>query len=100
MVPLRHMTGFARALTWLAIERFAFDATLKTGEKLETMGAGDGVWESVYMIGPLYDLGLKTKDVTDMGLSLPQLVAALTGFSVFFLMATLMVVWRRDRPTG
>ena len=100
MVPLRHMTGFARALTWLAIERFAFDATLKTGEKLETMGAGDGVWEEVWMIGPLYDLGLKTKDVTDMGLSLPQLVAALTGFSVFFLMATLMVVWRRDRPTG
>ena len=98
MVPLRHMGALAKAITWITIERFSFDATLKTGEYLGSVGVGDGKWERVPMMGPLYDLGLKSADVMDMGLELNQLVGALAGFAVAFLVCTLALVWRRDRP--
>jgi len=98
MVPLRHMGALAKAITWITIERFAFDATLKTGEYLGSVGVGDGKWERVPMMGPLYDLGLKSADVMDMGLDLDQLVGALAAFAVAFLVCTLGLVWHRDRP--
>ena len=71
---------------------------MKTGEYLGSVGVGDGNWERVPMMGPLYDLGLKSADVMDMGLELYQLVGALAAFAGAFLFCTLALVWHRDRP--
>ena len=97
MVPLRHMGVLSKAITWVTLERYAFDATIKTGKYLGQTGIGDGKWETVPINGPLYELGLKSADVTDMGLELPALVLALVVFSVIPLVGTWWAVWRRDR---
>ncbi len=82
LIGLRDMTDLARAFTWIDPQRYAFDAALKVGERLEDVDHGR--WDTVDMTLPLYNLGLKGSALADMGLSVRTLCLALVGFSVAF----------------
>ncbi len=97
MVPLRHMEKPAQALSWIFIERYAFEAALKTGDSLQKVARGDGKWEEQPLNGTLYTLGLKSVDADDMGLSMRVLIGVVVIFTIVCLMLTWIVVWRRDR---
>jgi ABC-type multidrug transport system ATPase subunit len=95
LVGLRDMGPLARALTWLDPQRYAFDATLKVGEKLAKASRVPGQWDVTSMTGPLYELGLKGAEVVDMGLTMPTLCGALLGFSALFSVGAYGAVRRR-----
>jgi hypothetical protein len=94
LVGLRNMRPWAMQLTWLDPQRYAFDAALKVGQKLDVQKIGGG-FEPQSLIGKLYELGLKGVAADDMGLSLGALCGALVGFSVVFASGALLAVWRR-----
>lgn len=96
LVGLRDMHPLARALTWLDPQRYAFDATLKMGERLARASRIPGQWDTLSMTGPLYELGLKGAEADDMGLSVTALCAALVVFSTLFAGGALFAVWRRE----
>ncbi len=96
LVGLRDMRPWARVVTWLDPQRYAFDATLKVGRKLAKASRVPGQWDVTSMTGPLYELGLKGADADDMGLSLPVLCAALVVFSGLFASGAVAAVWRRQ----
>jgi ABC-type transport system involved in multi-copper enzyme maturation permease subunit len=96
MVPLRHMEKPAQTLSWIFIERYTFEAALKTGDSLQKVARGDGKWEVQPLNGTLYQLGLKSVDAEDMGLPMPVLIAVIVGFLCGCLMLTWLVTWRRD----
>ena len=95
LVGIRNMTTFAAWLTWLNPQRYAFDAALKVGDKIEKASRIAGKWDVVSMTGPLYELGLKGAAVDDMGLTLPMLCAALLGFSTAFALGAWIRTARR-----
>jgi len=98
MVSLRDMSDNALRITWLNPERYAYDLMLKVGEKLaEPSRYKAGEYDTRSLSGQLYNLGLKPSDADNMGLSEPQLVGALLGFSGVFLVVAWVIVWRRDR---
>jgi ABC-type multidrug transport system ATPase subunit len=96
----------AVGVTWLTIERFAFDLSLKMGhdpidfDEVPELGVqaryGDA-WDRTSVTGPLYDLGLKPSDVDDMGLTVIELAGGLGGFALVFLSSTWLLTWRRER---
>lgn len=94
LVPLRQMGDVAHAITWVTIQRYAFDAALKVGDKVERVGRGDR-YEEQPLNGALYELGLKTADAEDMGLPLPVLLGALGAFAAVFLVVTWWRVYSR-----
>ncbi len=95
LVGLRDMGPAARLLTWFDPQRYAFDATLKVGEKLSRASRVPGQWDVQSMTGPLYELGLKGSNADDMGLPLGLLCAALVGFATLFATGAFVTVWRR-----
>jgi ABC-type multidrug transport system ATPase subunit len=95
LVGVRNMTPFAGSLTWLNPQRYAFDAALKVGDKIEKMSRVPGKWDSVSMTGPLYELGLKGASADDMGLRLPVVCAVLAGFTIVFGLSAWGLVHRR-----
>ena len=97
MVSLRDMTELPTAITWVTMQRYAFDLSLKVGTHLEDTTRIPGKWEKKPITGPLYDLGLKGADVEDMGLEIPELYGALAAFAVVFLVITWVGTWARDR---
>ncbi|HJN73781.1 MAG TPA: ATP-binding cassette domain-containing protein [Myxococcota bacterium] len=97
MVSLRDMTALPKAITWVTMQRYAFDLSLKMGTHLEDTSRIPGKWERKPVTGPLYDLGLKPADVEDMGLEVPELLGALGAFAVVFLLITQIATWARDR---
>ena len=96
LVALRDMAPLARLLTWATVQRYAFEAAIKTGEYLAVPTRVAGELEKRAITGPLYDLGLKPAGVEDMGLSMTTLTGVLAGFGVSFLIAATWMVWRRD----
>ncbi|MFZ5482437.1 MAG: ATP-binding cassette domain-containing protein [Myxococcota bacterium] len=96
LVGIRDMSGFARLFTWIDPQRYAFDATLKVGAKLEKATRVPGEWTTQTITGPLYELGLKGADASDMGLSLVALCAALVGFCALFGGVAFVRVWSRE----
>ena len=97
MVSLRDMTVLPKAITWVTMQRYAFDLSLKMGTHLEDTSRIPGKWEKKPITGPLYDLGLKGADVEDMGLLVPELLGALGAFAAVFLLITFVATWARDR---
>lgn len=82
LVPLRDMGEVAHALSWLSVQRYAFDLCLKTGTHLGAASRIPGQWERVPVSGPLYELGLKPAAAVDMGLSPALLAAVLAAVAV------------------
>lgn len=97
MVSLRDMSALPKAFTWVTIQRYAFDLSLKVGTHIEDPSRIPGKWDKKPVTGPLYDLGLKPADVEDMGLVVPELLGALGTFALVFLFVTWVATWARDR---
>jgi ABC-type multidrug transport system ATPase subunit len=95
LVGVRNMTPFASWLTWLNPQRYAFDATLKVGEKVDKMSRVPGQWDVTSIPGELYVLGLKGASADDVGVRLPALCAALVLFSLVFGLGAWGLVARR-----
>ncbi len=97
MVSLRDMDALSLAITKITMTRYAFDLSMKCGDQLEKVGRIAGDWNRQSITGPLYELGLKSSSVEDMGMSQPELVGALMGFSGLFMTVTVLATWYRDR---
>jgi hypothetical protein len=97
MVSLRDMGPLPKAFTWVTMQRYAFDLSLKVGTHLEGPSRIPGKWDRKPLSGPLYELGLKGADVEDMGLSVLELAGSLGSFVALFLAVALVATWARDR---
>jgi len=100
MVSLRDMRPLARGVTHVTIERYAFDALIKCGERVAVASSKAGEWKERPINGSLWQLGLKMTDAAeDQGYSLTTLVIALGATAATLLLATVGLVRRRD-PSG
>lgn len=97
LVPLRDMDPIARALTWVTVQRYGFDALVKCGERLARPSRVPGEWEETSIAGHLYEIGFKPAGVADMGLSMGALCGALGLFGLVFLGAAALVHRSGDR---
>jgi ABC transport system ATP-binding/permease protein len=98
MVSMRDMEPLAKAFTWVTIQRYAFDAIIKCGEMVAIPTYGRGEWDSQPVNGALYKLGLKfTDQADDIGFTLNQLIAILSGIILVLVAATMLKVWHRAR---
>jgi hypothetical protein len=95
LVPLKGMGVVAKGITWVTIERYAFEATIKAGSRVDEWVIHE--FENKPSRGALFDLGFRTSSSQDMGLALSTSLSALAAFSVLFLSIAWFVVWRRDR---
>ncbi len=98
MVPIQRMGIIAKAATWVTLQRYALDASIKSGDALQVAYKYDKTrWEKQVITGTLYDLGLKPMNPDDMGLSIGVLMAALAGFALLFLGAATFITKLRDK---
>jgi ABC transport system ATP-binding/permease protein len=111
LVPLKGMGALAKLITYVTLERFAFDATLKSTYFLrsvrDTVTGNDtyahlAEWGArgygeIRSNGALYNLGLKPPGSEDYGIPFSSLCLILMAFSVGFLILTWLLVWRRAR---
>ena len=95
LVPLKGMGVVAKGITWITIERYAFEATIKAGDKVDEWVIHE--FNNKPSRGALFDLGFRSSSSEDMGLALNTSLPALAAFSVVFLSVAWLVVWRRDR---
>ncbi|MEZ4317837.1 MAG: ATP-binding cassette domain-containing protein [Myxococcota bacterium] len=88
IVKVKEMGLFAKAISYLMIVRYSFDALIKTGERLTippTRGL-DRDLEGRNISGSLWELGFKaTSDADDMGFPLVILCCLLFAFFLFFM---------------
>lgn len=97
IVKVKEMGAVAKALSWLMIVRYSFEATIKTGHELSRPGRYGTQREEISLSGVLYDLGFKTTaSADDMGTPLSGLLCVLVGFLLAFLLGTLLFT-RRSR---
>ena len=80
LLSLSRMPWLAKELTWWNPARFAFDALVKTGEKLGAPRSRGLDWEAMQLSGTLYNLGFKGDAAADMGLPLVALLVRLALF--------------------
>ncbi len=100
MVSIRDMGPAAKALTWLTIQRYAFDATLKTGEEMAHHRRPGMDYDPMGILGILSRLGLKPTESgrsLELGLSLAELSAILGGVTVILVVLTIAMVGLRTR---
>ena len=96
MVSMRSMGDLAQALSWITVQRYAFDAVLKCTDELAYFKYGR--WQRQGVEGFLYELGLKTSSKAgDQGLPLELLVGAMSGMAVLCLGGAVLRVWMRER---
>jgi hypothetical protein len=95
LLSLRRMPLVARELTWWNPARFAYDALLKTGEKLGAPRSRGLDWDAMPLSGTLYNLGFKGDGADDLGLSSQALTSRLLLFAALFLLTALAMVQRR-----
>ena len=85
IVKVKEMTDMAKYVAYGMITRYAFELSIKTGEEL-SKPAHKGVGESKEHIKRfLWELGFRSSDADDMGLSITALVSILAGFFFVFL---------------
>ena len=82
---IRDMGWVSKAVTWVVIQRYTFDAFLKCGEKI-AVRSRRGDFEPQLINGTLWKLGLKMSDeADDIGLTLLELNWILFGIAMFCL---------------
>ena len=97
IVKIKEMGALAKAISYLMIVRYSFDATIKAGDELTRPARYGNEREAMGIGGFLYDLGLReTSAADDMGLSLTTLCLILFGFLGAFLALT---AWFTARST-
>jgi hypothetical protein len=95
LLSLARMPDIARKLTQLNPARFAFDALIKTGEKLGAPRARGLDWDTMPLSGTLYNLGLKGDGADDFGMGIGALCGRLLLFCAVFLGAAFFAIRRR-----
>jgi ABC transport system ATP-binding/permease protein len=96
IVKVKEMGWLAKALSYLMIVRYSFEAVIKTGERLtEPLVGGQQERVAKPLSGVLYNLGFKTTAaVDDMGIPYLVLLLILFGLLGTLLFATLIQTWR------
>ena len=95
LLSLRRMSEVASELSSWNPARFAYDALIKTGERIgEPASRGLG-WDERPLTGTLYNLGFKGDGADDLGLSMQALWLRLALFASAFLLVALAAVYRR-----
>ncbi|MEZ4239168.1 MAG: ATP-binding cassette domain-containing protein [Myxococcota bacterium] len=96
IVKVKEMGALAKALSYLMVVRYSFEAVIKTGERLtEPLVGGQQERVAKPLSGVLYNLGFKTTAaVDDMGIPYPLLLLVLFGLLGSLLFATLVQTWR------
>jgi hypothetical protein len=96
LVKVKEMGTLGYAFSWLMIVRYAFEATIKTGEKLtEPLVGGQTERAARPLSGILYNLGFKaTGAVDDMGVPYWGLMLVLWSVLGLLLMLTWFQTWR------
>ncbi len=101
MVSVRDMGGMAKAVTWVTIQRYAFDAVIKCGDEVAVATRKTAKWDRQRVNGALYELGLKFSDrADDIGFTLVQLCLILSGFAFVVLGVAVAIVYRRTRSVS
>lgn len=96
MVSVRDMGAAAKFVTWFTIQRYAFDAVIKSGEEVAVATYRKGEWEHQPINGSLWKLGLKfTDSADDIGFTLAQLGAILGSIALVVLAIAIGIVHRR-----
>ncbi len=96
IVKVKEMGLVAKALSYLMIVRYSFEATIKTGERLtEPLVGGQQERVAKPLSGVLYNLGFKqTASVEDMGIPFGILILILAGILFALLAATVAQTYR------
>jgi ABC-type multidrug transport system ATPase subunit len=96
IVKVKEMGWLAKALSYLMIVRYSFEAMIKTGEKLtEPLVGGQTERAAKPLSGILYSLGFKqTASVDDMGIPYVGLLAVLIAIYLALLTLTTFQTWR------
>ncbi|MBW1878836.1 MAG: ABC transporter permease, partial [Deltaproteobacteria bacterium] len=79
IVKVGNMSLLAKAVSWTMITRYAFEASIKTGEKIWVPKFGAARGEPLKVSGALYDLGFRSSAVDDMGLPILVLILVLVA---------------------
>jgi hypothetical protein len=85
IVTVKKMGAVAKLLSCTMVTRYAFEMAIKTGEELSIPGHRGGTTYQEHILAPLWDLGFRSSEATDMGFSMSSLAAILTGFFLVFL---------------
>jgi hypothetical protein len=93
IVKVKEMSALSKVISYGMITRYAFDATIKSGERLSRAGAYGTSREDIQATGVLYDLGFRSSSAADMGIPLTWLIAILLCFLLSFL--TLATIFTR-----
>ena len=96
IVTVKKMGTLGTILSYAMITRYSFEMAIKTGEKLSKPGRRGGSTHTEHIMAPLWDLGFRSSEVSDMGFSMGVLTAILTAFCVFFLV---LAAWFTARST-
>jgi len=96
IVKVKEMGVVAKALSYLMIVRYSFEALIKTGDRLtEPLVGGQRERAAKPLSGVLYNLGFKSSGAADdMGIPFLLLLAVLLGILLSLVLATL---WRTSR---
>ena len=80
LVPLKGMGVVAKAITYVTIERYAFEATIKSGVWVDEWTNYE--FNETMTRGGLFDLGFRGSSAsTDMGLAYSTALGVLVAFS-------------------
>ncbi len=85
IVKVKDMGLLAKAMSWLMVTRYSFEALIKTGDQLSRPGTRGIARENTHIVGELYNLGFRTSDVEDVGLSIWLLMLVLASFFLAFM---------------
>lgn len=99
VVKVKEMSALAKLVSYGMITRYAFEAAIKTGDKLSRPGEYGKDREELLIEGVLYNLGFRSSGVDDLGIPLPALMGALAVFLVGFLSIATWVTARQERSS-
>ena len=97
LVTVKRMGDLGRLLSDLMITRYAFELIIKTGESLSIPARRGVASRTEHIMAPLWDLGFRTAEADDMGLSMMVLCGILSAFCLFFLALTAYFTHRSAR---
>jgi hypothetical protein len=85
LVTVKKMGALGTAISWTMITRYGFELVIKTGESLAIPGRRGADGRTEHIMAPLWDLGFRTAEADDLGLSTMLLSTILLCFCGLFL---------------
>lgn len=97
VVTVKKMGWLAVLMSYFMVTRYGFEMIIKTGKELCLPGSNGAATFDAEIRAPLFNLGFRTSDANDMGLSMPVLVLILVGFAAAFLLGSAVFTARSAR---